>query len=159
MNTSGELTEGLMKPLYEFSDFVRRLRVQARFGRLSRAPLQLLRLELRGDVAECEWMARPPDHWDTDLPAPLRERNAASQALEDAIAVRDLLFSTLPSLSRAAFRVFRRAEDGSVELIITGTVTRDEEIPVRVASLAMRAKLSGFRFWLDNGQLRELQLE
>lgn len=148
-----------MKPLYEFSDFVRRLRIQARFGRLSRAPLQLLRLELRGDVAECEWMARPPDYWDRDLPAHLREHNAASQALEDAIAVRDLLFSTLPRLSRAVFRVYRRAEDDVAELIITGTVTRDEEIPAGIASLAMRAKLSGFRFWLDNGQLRELQLE
>jgi len=148
-----------MKPLYEFGDFVRRLRVQARFGRLSRAPLQLLRLELRGNVAECEWMARPPDHWDGDLPVPVRERHAASQALEDAMTVRDLLFCTLPNLSRAAFRVYRPSGSDSPELIITGTVTRDEQVPVTVSSLAMRAKLSGFRFWLDNGELRELQLE
>ena len=148
-----------MKPLYEFGDFVRKLRVQARFGRLSRAPLRLLRLELRGNVAECEWMARPPDHWDLDLPAEVRERHAASQALEDAMAVRDLLFCTLPSLSRAVFRVYRSSGSESPELIITGTVTRDEQIPVTVSSLAMLAKLSGFRFWLDNGELRELQLE
>jgi len=47
----------------------------------------------------------------------------------------------------------------SAELIITETATRDEEIPARAASVAIRAKLSGFRFGLDNGQLRELQLE
>ncbi len=43
-----------MKPLWEAADFLIRMRRRLRFGELSRAPLQLLRLELRGEQAECE---------------------------------------------------------------------------------------------------------
>jgi len=40
-----------MKQLWEAADFVRNLRRRLRFGELSRAPLKLLRLELRGNQA------------------------------------------------------------------------------------------------------------
>src|ERR1700716_456367 len=83
-----------MKQLWEIADFVRNLHRRLRFGELSRAPLKLLRLELRGDEAECEWVARPADPWDSFLPPSVGERHASLQALEDSLAVRNLLFST-----------------------------------------------------------------
>ena len=148
-----------MRPLWEIADFVRRLRVQIRYGELSRAPLQLLRVELRGDVAECDWVARPPDQWDVELQLESAERDASLQALKDAIAVRDLLFDSLPQLDSAALRVYRPCEDGGPTLVITGTVSRDQKAPVSVHSVAMRAKLLGFRFSLSDGVLENLPVE
>jgi hypothetical protein len=154
---------GMVRHLYEISDLVRRLRLQTRFGTLSRAPLRLLRLELRGDIAECDWMARPPDAWDADLPPRMGDRHASQQALQDAIAVREILFRSLPDLGSAAVRVYRGTPDESPgqtpELIITGTLSKEERPPAAVRSLAMRAKLCGFRFWLDDGILEALQPE
>ena len=132
-----------------------------RFGQLSRAPLRLVRLEVRGEVAECEWIARPADPWDADLSPSVRERNASSQALEDSLALREMLFATVPGVSSAVFRVYRAVEaiepGVEPELIILGTVERDEEVAGNIRSLAMRAKLFGFRFWMDNGVLGTLQ--
>lgn len=143
----------VMKPLWEAADFVRNLHRRLRFGELSRAPLKLLRLELRGDEAECEWMARPPDPWDAYLPPSVGEHHASVQALEDSLAVRNLLFYAIPALSRAVFRVYRQAEGEHAELIITGTVTREDQAAANVCSLAMRAKLCGLKFWLTDGVL------
>jgi hypothetical protein len=53
-----------MQPLYEVADFVRAVRRRFRFGELSRAPIRILRLELQGDSAGCDWVTRPPDVWD-----------------------------------------------------------------------------------------------
>lgn len=146
-----------MRQLWEASDFVRKLRVQMRFGKLSRAPLKLLRFELRGDVAECEWMARPADPWDTDLAPGVSKRNASSQALEDSLAVRKMLFAAIPDISSAVFRVYRPVEGAEAELIIVGTVERHEQVAGNIRSLAMRAQLFGFRFWMDDGVLGTLQ--
>ena len=148
-----------MKQLWEAADFVRNLRRRLRFGELSRAPLKLLRLELRGEEAECEWMARPADPWDSDLPPGVGERHASLQALEDCLAVRRLLFSAMPSISKAVFRVYRGAQTDRVELIVTGTVTREDQAAANVCSLAMRAQLCGLRFWLSDGVLGRFQLE
>ncbi|HTD21103.1 MAG TPA: hypothetical protein VK738_00455 [Terriglobales bacterium] len=153
----GEVSE-VVTQLCKVGDFVRRLRTQLRFGALSRAPLCLLRLELKGVVAECEWVARPPDPWDADLPRAVGEHNASLQALEDAMAVRQLLFYLLPGVESAVFRVYRQSTAEAAELIITGEVTR-EEPNLRVLSLAMRAKLCGFHFWLAEGTLETLQPE
>jgi hypothetical protein len=146
----------MMRQLCGIGDFVRRLRVQARFGELSRAPLRLLRLQVCGDTAECDWMARAADAWDAALPRSVRERNASAQALKDAIAVRDLLFGAMPDLTAAAFRVYRQSAENKVELIITGSVSKQERAPAVVRSLAMRAKLFGLQFWLDEGVLETL---
>jgi hypothetical protein len=148
---------GMVRYLCEIGDFVRRLRIQARFGELSRAPLQLLRLELRGDIAECDWIARPPDRWDSELPSGAGERHASMQALQDAITVRDLLFRALADLRSAEIRVYRKGTNDILELIITGVVTREGSAPKAVRSLAMRAKLVGLRFWLEEGILEDLQ--
>ncbi len=146
-----------MRQLWEASDFLRKLRLRMRFGNLSRAPLKLLRFELRGEVAECEWMARPADAWDADLPPGIGDRNASSQALQDSLAVRGMLFAAMPGVSSALFRVYRAVEGAEAELVIVGTVERDEQVAGNVRSLAMRAKLFGFRFWMDNGVLGALQ--
>jgi hypothetical protein len=148
-----------MKELWEFADLVRSLHRRLRFGELSRAPLKVLRLEWRGDEAECEWMARPADPWDADLPPSVAERNASQQALQDSLAVRNLLFSAMPTVSSAVFRVYRQAEGERAELIITGTVTREDQAAANVCSLAMRAKLCGLRFWLADGVLGTFQPE
>jgi len=141
-----------MRQLWEALDFVRNVHRRLPFGELTRAPLKLLRLELRADQAECEWIARPVDH-----PYGAGERNASLQALEDSLAVRKLLFATMPSLSCAVFRVYRQVEPEHAELIITGTVTRYEQAADNVCSLAMRAKLYGLRFWLESDVLGGLE--
>ncbi len=149
----------MIRQMCEIGDFVRRMRVQLRFGTLSRAPLRLLRLELRENLVECDWLARAADRWDADLPVRIGERNASLQALEDAVAVRDLLFSTMPGLSSGVFRIYREVEGGPPRLIMTGAADREERVPTGVRSLAMRAKLAGFRFRLADGVLKAFQLE
>jgi hypothetical protein len=148
-----------MRLLWRISDFVRAMHRQMRFGELSRAPLQLLRLEWRGDFAECDWMARPADEWDRDLPRQVSDGNFSEQALRDAMAIRELLFDALPGVATASLRVFRQSAAGANDLIITGTVARAEEVPRTVSSTAMRAKLLGFRFWLQDGNLEALPSE
>ena len=148
-----------MKQLWEAADFVRGLRREMRFGELSRAPSRLLRLELRDEALACDWMARPPDIWDSDLAA-RRDRNESLQALADAIAVRDLAFDALPSLQMAVLRAFRSsAAREPPELIIAGSIHRDDPEVYQRASLMMRAKLSGFRFCLEGERLEAIPAE
>jgi hypothetical protein len=148
-----------MRTLWGIADFIHAAHRQLRFGELSRAPLRLLRLEWRGNVVECDWIARTADEWDTDLPRRLSDRNVAEQALEDAIALRELLFHTVPGVDTALLRAFRDSANGMRELIIIGTVTRFEEVPRNVFSMAMRAKLLGLRFSYEDGSLEALHHE
>jgi hypothetical protein len=149
----------MTKQLCDIRNVITRLRVQLRFGRLSRAPLRLLRLEWRDNHVDCDWIARAQDEWDEGLPRCVGDSNASLQALEDAIIVRDLLFYTLRDISSATFRVYREAGDEPQELIITGTVTKPEPLRWNIHSLVMRAKLCGFQFYLDDGKLVPLQAE
>jgi hypothetical protein len=148
-----------MKHLLQVADFVRGWRAQMRFGELSRAPLRLLRLQLYGETAELSWMARPPDVWDASLPRRERDRIASFQALQDAMALREMLFAVLPDVQSAEFRVFRQSAREPPRLVITGSVTREDPAVLRVTSPAMRAKLYGFRFRLDDGVLEPLEME
>ena len=148
-----------MRLLWEASDFLNRLRRELRFGELSRARLRLLRFEVRGEVAECEWVARPADPWDSDLPPKTGKHHASVQALEDCLAIRRLLFSEMHALTTAVFRVYRETEGEHAELIITGTVTREDVPAVNVCSLAMRAQLCGLRFCLADGILGRFRSE
>jgi hypothetical protein len=128
-----------------------------RYGELSRSGLKLLRVEWRDDTAACDWIARPPDPWDFDLRVDVRERTESLQALLDAIALRKALFSALPGIRSASLRGYRRyAADELPCLIIVGAVERDNEPPIRVPSLVMRAKLCGLHFSLHDGVLEAL---
>jgi hypothetical protein len=147
-----------MNPFWEVADFVRGLRREMRFGELSRAPLRLLRLELRSGRVACDWMARPADAWDASLQEQQRERNVSEQALRDALRVRDLLFDSLPKLEIAILRSFRPSGGREPpELIIAGVATRDGPPLLRVSSLVMRAKLYGFHFEVEDGILQVLR--
>ena len=146
-----------MRALWELGDFVRAMRREMRFGELSRPPLRLLSLEWRSDSVKCEWMARPADVWDVDLSRSIRERKVTEQALRDAIAIRDLLFSVLPGVTTANLRVYRGGDP--LELVIAGSVTRDSPASNGIRSLAMRVKLCGLHFHLENGKLEPLLRE
>ena len=73
------------------------------------------------------------------------------------MAVRGLLLSIFSEVQNAELRVFRPSRGEIRELIIAGTVSRDAEPQGKVASLVMRAKLSGFQFSLEDGVLKALQ--
>ena len=146
----------LVRQVCDVSYFLRVFTVHMRFGELSRAPLKLLRLQVTEQAAECDWLARPPDPWDEDLPPSAGARHASMQALEDAMAMRRLMLCLLPQIETAGFRVFRPAAGEQTELIIAGTITREDEVPPTVRSVAMRAKLFGFQFALDGGVLESL---
>jgi hypothetical protein len=150
---------GLARPLWGISDFLRAMRRQMRFGDLSRAPLELLRVEVQGSLLRCDWMVRPADPWDANLPEAEQERTISEQALRDAIVVRDLVFSALPGVGTAILRAYRpSAAREPPEIVIAGSVDR-ETVVTRLSSLVMRAKLYGFRFELNDGALRRLQLQ
>jgi hypothetical protein len=129
-----------------------------RFGEISRAPLRLLRVELRNDTLECDWITRPPDVWDSSLRRPERDRNESQQILLDAIAVRNLIFDALPNIDCAVLRAFRQPAREPPEMILLGTVSREVPEVHRVSSLVMRAKLYGFCFNFEDGFLRPLQV-
>jgi hypothetical protein len=153
------MKEGFTKQWCDLRNFFLRLRIQLRFGRLSRAPLRLLRLEWSGDHVNCDWLARPPDEWDEGLPQCVGDNNQSLQALEDAIQMRELLFCVLNDISSATFRVYRQLAANPHELIIVGTVVRSEPVRWWVDSVTMRAKLCGLQFSLDNGRLVAFQMD
>jgi hypothetical protein len=147
-----------MKQLWEFGYCLRLLRAQMRFGDRSRAPLRFLHIEVRDVVARCDWIARAPDPWDTDLPVPAQERRASAQALEDALLLPELLFLALPNVRTAELRAFRETAGPFPELILEGSITAAARSSDRASSIAMRALLAGFRFRLEDGILRALEV-
>ena len=149
----------LTQPFCGVSHFFLALRLQLRFGELSRAPLRLIRLQINDTQAECDWIARSQDPWDADLAREIGQRHASLQALKDAIDIRSLLFTAVPQVKDARLRVYRETESRSRELIIAGYLRRHDGTFRRVHSLAMRAKLTGLRFRLENGLLNRLPFE
>jgi len=145
--------------LRQIADFIRAIRIGRRFGEVSRAPLKLLRFQVQAERVELEWLARPSDMWDETLPRPIRDQNFSFQALQDAIALREMLFELLPEVNEAEFRAFRQSARGIPALIIFGTVNREAPDLLRVTSPAMRAKLYGFHFKLQEGILGPLEME
>lgn len=142
-----------MKTIFDAADFLRNGRRKLRFSELSRAPLHLLRLEVTESTVRCDWFMRPPDQWDADLPAAVRENNQSMQAVLDAMRVRELLFATFKTISVAELQVFRPSDGETPELVMAGTVRREDEVPTRIGSIVMQAILLGFRFTFSNGTL------
>src|ERR1700737_1213348 len=137
----------LVGQLSGIGSFIRTQRIRMRFGDLSRAPLRLLRFELQGNAVKCDWVSRAADEWDRDISRHVSDLNVSTQALQDAMAIRDLLFCPLPGVCTASLRAFRESVAGEHDLIIAGTVSRDQQVSRYVASVAMRAKLLGLHFW------------
>lgn len=147
-----------MQRLWEVADLFRKMRRELRFGEISRAPLHPFRIELHSEMLECDWITRPPDVWDSSLRHAERDRNESQQILLDAIAIRALAFDALPQIDSAMLRAFRQPAREPPEMIVLGTVSREMPSTQQVSSLAMRAKLLGFCFVLEEGVLRPLQL-
>lgn len=145
-----------MNNLLDAADFLRRARRKMRYGEFSREPLELLRLEWKGNALECDWIMRPVDRWDVDLPARVVEENQTLQALRDALRLRNIVFESFPRVDSAELRMFRIGADNVPELVMSGSVVRTTEILERVASIAMRARLCGFRFIQGDGSLQRM---
>jgi hypothetical protein len=145
-----------MKALSDAASFLRKARRKLRFGALSREPLLLLRFEWKGDSVECDWLMRPADRWDKDLPVHVARENQTLQALRDALNLREEVFKAFPAVVNAELHMFRADADRRLELVMTGSVSRANGAFERVASLAMRARLCGFHFTLDEGVLAKM---
>jgi hypothetical protein len=147
---------GLAEQFLNVGHFLRGFRVKLRFGEVSRAPLRPLRFNILGEVVRCDWLARLADPWDADLAPNIREQHASLQTLRDAIDVRALLFHSLPEIDTADFRVFRESANHAREIVMTGCAQRNDHSARGVHSLAMRAKVLGFRFHLEGNVLRRI---
>jgi hypothetical protein len=145
-----------MKELLHAADFLGRVRRRLRFGAFSREPLLLLRFEWKGDSVECDWLMRPSDPWDKDLPPHVARENQTLQALKDALSLREAIFASFPAVIKADLRMFRADAGHRLELVLTGSVNRSNEVFERVASVVMRAKLCGFQFRLEAGELESM---
>jgi len=145
-----------MRMLADVASFLRSAKKYLRFGELSREPLQLLRVEWKGDRVECDWLMRPADPWDKCLPPSLATENQTLQALRDALLLRKTILRSFPTVSLAYLRMYRADEDHRLELVLTGSVSRWDEEFHRVPSVMMRAKMCGFRFTVAEGALRGL---
>jgi hypothetical protein len=94
---------------------------------------------------------RPGDLWDRDLAPHVARENQTVQALRDALSLRKMIFKAFPAIGKAELRMFRFNDGRELELMMTGSVARSNEVYERVASMAMRAKLCGFQFTLAHG--------
>lgn len=143
-----------MNPIRDSAAFVRGALKNLRTSELSREPLKLLRLEWVPECVECDWLMRPADKWDADLPPRLARENQTLQALRDALDLRRMIFGCFPSVMNAELRMYRDTGGDELELMMTGSVSRTNEVLERVASVVMRARLCGFHFTLASGVLQ-----
>lgn len=142
-----------MRVFNDFVEFLRQSRRQMRSGELSREPLEVLRVEWRGGMVECDWLMRPADTWDRYVPPHLAQENQTLQALRDALKLRAIILRSFPAVVIAHLRMFRADEKHHLELIMTGSVNRWDEELHRVPSVMMRAKMCGFQFTVAEGTL------
>ena len=142
-----------MNVVREAALFIAQSHTSLRVGELSREALTILRLEWRGGYVECDWLMRPIDPWDRNLPQQKALEQQTLQAFRDALALRELVYASFTTAMDAQLRMFRADRDRRLELFMAGQTTRLNQYSNRVPSLAMRAKLSGFRFVLSNGIL------
>jgi hypothetical protein len=152
-STAGGDTQTL-NPIREAAAFVRDARKKLRTGAFSREPLKLLRLEWVPECVECDWLMRNADCWDGDLPQRWAREHETLQALRDALDLRRMIFHSFPSVTKAELRMYRDTGGDELELMMTGNVSRTNEVLERVASVVMRARLCGFHFTLASGVLQ-----
>jgi hypothetical protein len=145
-----------MTQLFEACDFLSAARKKLRFGTFSREPLSLLRIEWKGNTVACDWLMRPSDPWDRYVPDQVARENQTMQALRDALDLREAIFKSFPSVMYADLRMFQENADHRLELLMTGTICRTNEVLHRIPSVTMRAKLCGFQFTLADGMLKSL---
>ena len=145
-----------MTRLFDACDFLSAARRKLRFGVFSRRPLSLLRVEWKGDMLACDWLMRANDPWDRYVPDHVARENQTLQALRDALNLREAVFKSFPSVMYAELRMFQQNADRQLELLMTGTISRTNEVLHRVPSVTMRAKLCGFQFTLADGALKSL---
>lgn len=145
-----------MTELFDAADLLSKVRRRLRFGTISREPLRLLRLEWKGTCVECDWLMRSADPWDRLIPEYLAEEHETLESLRDALSLRDIVFEAFPKIVKADLRMFRADSENRFELVMTGSVNRSDDVLRRVPSLAMRAKLCGFRFTLASGVLESM---
>jgi hypothetical protein len=143
-----------MNPIRDSAAFVRGACKKLRTGELSREPLKLLRLEWVAERVECDWLMRPADSWDDDLAPRMAREHETLQALRDALDLRGMIFHSFPSVMSAELRMYRETGGDELELMMTGNVSRTNEVLERVASVVMRARLCGFHFTLASGVLQ-----
>ena len=145
-----------MRVLTEIAKFLDRTRSQMRSGELSREPIQLLRVQWKGDLLECDWLMRPVDPWDKYLPPELATENQTLQALRDALKLRAIILRSFPAVTLAQLRMYRADKNHQLELVMTGNVNRWDEELHRVPSVMMRAKMCGFHFTVAQGAMHGL---
>jgi len=145
-----------MRELLHAADFLGRVRRRLRYGALSREPLLLRRFEWKGDLMECDWLMRPPDQWDKDIPEHVVKENQTLQALRDALRLREVIFESFPAVINAKLRMFRADSEHRLALVMTGNVNRHDDVLERVGSVAMRAKLCGLHFTLNAGEMESV---
>jgi hypothetical protein len=104
-------------------------------------------------------VARDPDPWDSTLPGIVGKRHASLQALKDAIETRALIFATVPEAEYVLIRLYRRSTQNALETVVFGYLRRQQGAFRHIHSLAMRAKLLGFRFRLEDEILHPLRTE
>lgn len=155
-NWTSEGIAALFEQFCKTGQFLRGLRVKMRFGELTRAPIRLIRLQIREEVVECDWLARSADQWDVDLSQSVQQRHVSLQALRDAMDVRALLFDIMPEVETAYFGVYRESDKYTREMVITGCVHRNDHTARDIHSIAMRAKVLGFRFNMEGDKLRRI---
>jgi hypothetical protein len=114
-----------MKTILEPGDLVRRLRSRMKFDELPRAPLDQLRVEVRGGQAECDWLARRPEVWDSSLWRHRGSELASAHVLNGAIDMNQLFFESSSGAHEAQFRAFWQSAREPPDLIITGKLFRE----------------------------------
>ena len=83
----------------------------------------------------------------------MARENQTLQALRDAMSLREAIFESFPAVINAKLRMFRADSEHRLELMMTGKVNRYNDVFERVASVSMRAKLCGFNFTLNAGEM------
>lgn len=148
--------DSLYAQLSHASRFLQELRRTLQYGELSRAPLRLLRFQISDGIAECDWMARSPDPWDAGLPSQIQQEHETLQAIRDAIDIRAFLFDAFPNLETANLNAYRESVNFTPEIIIAGSVHRNDQSARSIHSIVMRAKVLGFRFRMEGAALKKL---